>query len=246
MKKVQLTPSDIKRIELKFECIRRNTEYRKDYQNLQKTKERSKARYESLESFFYSKWFHFPLLNPDISIDDYRKKKNYDCWLERTLGGLISSDQLSPQPIKVDSRSIRSYLLWKRKGYKLLIGGKKATKMIQFPKGDKIYDKLDRQEIERGLRNLKITVDLKGFTKEELKEQFVSLLDELKTLKVRFLGVKGSIPIRPGYVLDYLKTFDKKQMMAYSAMSVNDNQQRKFKEQVRLAKLIINGGWHNI
>ena len=81
MKKLALTENERERIELKFECIRRNADYIKDYKSQQKHKMQHGS-YEELESFLHSKWLHFPLLNPDTPIRQYedKEKDKYPYW----------------------------------------------------------------------------------------------------------------------------------------------------------------------
>ncbi len=110
MKKTNLSPQDAQRIELKFECIRRNQEYRRDYVNLQRTHKRSPKKYAELESFFMPKWFHYPLLDPDKPIESYKKElgeQKYRAWLQQALGGLVYDDPRAPRPITVESPQIR-------------------------------------------------------------------------------------------------------------------------------------------
>ncbi|MDI6606066.1 MAG: hypothetical protein QME65_02860, partial [Candidatus Omnitrophota bacterium] len=182
MKRSTLSQENIRRIELKFECIRRNEDYIKDYKSQEKCK-RNGDDYERLSTPFYSKWFHFPLLDPSIPIKHYKTKNNYPYWVEENLGGLITSDCLCPQPIKVESPELRKYLSWKKRGYKTVINLKKGKVIkIPFPTGDRVYNQLDAEKIQRELRGLKLRLDLKGFTKKELKQQLEHLLKELNPL----------------------------------------------------------------
>jgi len=246
MKKSTPSKDDIKRIELKFECIRRSDDYKKDYR-LQQQHIRREG-YIELERSFYPEWLHFPLLNPSISIEQYRKKKNYPYWLEKTLGGLITSDSSSPQTIKVESPEIRKYLRWKKQGYTTYINVKqgKSTK-IPVPKGNRIYDNLDAEKIKRELRDLKLSLDLRGFTIGEIKQYIGQLLKELTPLVEKFLD-KDSTHIRPTYVMDYLKIFDKaKKVKSWREITDDPYQKRKYQKQNKIAKILINkGGWHYI
>jgi len=254
MKKTQLTKKDIERIELKFECLRRSEEYSKDYQKIQKINLNNKKNYEKLERFIYPKWFHFPLLKPDVPIDYYRNKKkgNYAYWLEKTLGGLISSDSLSPQSIKVVSRQLRKYLKYKKQGYKnmYIIESGKLVK-TRLGKEQDIYNELDIREVEKELRGIMISLDLKSFTTEEIKQQVVQLLKELKPLANRILYGKHSSgkrfeSIRYSYIRDYLKTYETKQLKQWREITDSHDSKRKYQKHIRAVKLLINGGWHSI
>lgn len=247
MKRSTLSQEDIGRIELKFECIRRNENYIKDYKSQRKCK-RNRGDYERLNTLFYSKWFHFPLLDPSIPIKHYKTKNNYPYWVEENLGGLITSDYLCPQTIKVESPELRKQLLWRRKGYKTFVSLKKSKVIkIPFPIDNRAYSQLDDEKIKRELRNLKLTVDLEGFTKKEIKQQLESLLKELNPLAKRFLHKGRPTTLRPTSIVDYLKTFDKKKCLSHKEMSDDENQQRKFKGHLKNARILIDkGGWHYI
>lgn len=242
MKKSALSKQDIERIESKFECIRRNSEYQNDYKQQQEYKKQHRN-YEELEKQLYPKWFHFPLLNPATAIEDCKQKKNYPYWLEETLSGLVTSDILAPKPIQVESPEARKYLQWKKRRYKIVVKVKqgKAVK-IPFPRGDRIYAQLDGEKLKRELKELKLTLDLEGFTKQEIKQQIGQLLKQLEPLMKRFL-YKGTTSLRPTSIIDYLKTFDRKKRLSHKEMSNNENQQRKFKDHLRNARALINKGW---
>lgn len=243
MKRTTLSKEDIGRIELKFECIRRNKGYIEDYKSQEKYN-RNSSNYEELRNYLDTKWFHFPLLNPSIPIKHYKKKNNYPYWLKENLGGLITSDDLAPQTIKVESPELTKYLLWKKRGYKTFINLKTGNVIkIPFPTGDKIYNQLDAEKIKIELRGLKLSLDLRGFTTGEIKQQIEQLLKDLKPLVKRFLHKGRTITLRPTSIVDYLKTFDRKKCLSHKEMSDDENQQRKFKDHLKNAKNLIDKGW---
>lgn len=250
MKKLSLTKKERERLELKFECIRRDEKYLKDYE-LQQEHKRPYESYKKLESFFYPKWLHFPLLNPDIPIKYYRNKKNYSYWLEKTLGGLITSDSLCVYPLKINSPELRKYLLWKKRGYKTLVNPKKGrVAKIVFPKEKKAYNVLNVEKVEKELRDVKLSLDLYGMEIGEIVKYVKKLLKELKPLADRFLHKKYSkekhITIRKSAIPFYLKKYDEKKNKSHPEMSKDENQQRKFKKQLRAVRTLIKGGWHYI
>jgi len=252
MKKLLLTKKERERLELKFECIRRNKKYIKDYE-LQQEHKRQYGSYKKLESFFCPKWLHFPLLNPNIPIEHYRNKKNYHYWLEKTLDGLIKSDPLCPQSVKVVSPELKKYLLWKNRGYKTRINaGKGKAIKIPFPKGSKGYDTLDTKKVEEELRNVKLSLDLYDLQATKIVKQIEKLLEELKPLVNRILHKarikRKTVAIRDTSIPDYLEIFDKvKKVDSWKVLTDDPYQKRKYQKQIKIAKILVNkGGWHYI
>jgi len=270
MKKgLQLSGKERRRIELKFECLRLSDEYARDYRLQQTHKRRCGSYSHKLDHHLCRKWFHFPLLRPKVSIYKYKRERdrNYSLWLEEALGGLIKSDMRCPQSLKVNSRSLRGYLSWKLKGYKIIISPKDGKyKRIPFPKGDKIYSLLNRKNITQELRRVEITLDLLGFTEREIQSQITKLLKELKPLAERFFVKKGMFSIRPSAIDAYLTTYRKikkgktpRQLAeekyaedlknAKSNEEVNrllnriENQERTFWDHKRNAAALIEKGW---
>jgi hypothetical protein len=252
-KKSEFSDSERQRIELKFECLRRSNKYKKAY-TYQKQHEEKKS-FEELWSILYPRWFHYPLLDPKVSLDEYKKEKGkkYAVWLERILGGLITDDSLCPQPIKIESSELRKFLAWKRRRFKAIINVKKGkVKMRRFPKGEKAYKELDSQLVERELRNVKIVVDMYDCDLTQFRKRMDLLYKELDPLVRRFLyktqeKKNKRITAQNKATLDYFKTYDKKQTMSYRKMSDDQNQQRKFKEHVKITRALIEKEqWHYI
>ena len=268
-RKLQLSTAERRRIERKFECIRLSEKYVKDY-NLQEVNKKQYSRYsERLDHHLYRQWFLFPLLKPNISIDMYKKKKgkSYSLWLEEKLGGLILVDSRCPKRIKVNSRSLKGYIEWKQRGFKTIVRSKIGkVEKISFPKGDKIYALLNRKKIAQELRRVKITIDLLGFTDDEINAQVTELLKELKPLAKRYLIEKEVESIRPSAIETYLETYreikqgktprqiaeekyaeelnnansDKKVNMILSRI---ENQERTYKDHKRNAVALVEKGW---
>jgi hypothetical protein len=256
-RKLQLSAEERKRIELKFECMRRSKAYRRDYDSQQKDKQKLKQDeyFHKVSTHMYSRWFHFPLLPPDVSIFEYREKKkdNYPCWLEKTFSGLVISDSLCPQFVKIDSPELRKYLLWKRRGYKTIIKVNEGKIIkVAFPKGDKVFSQLDARLIEQELRNLKLSVDMYDCDLTKFREKMGTLFKEIHPLVRRFLykiqdKKNKRRTAQNKATFDYLKTYDKKQIMSHRKMSDDQNQQRKFKKHVKVTRALIDKGqWHFI
>ncbi len=208
-----LTDREIERIKIKFECLRRSAAYREDFDRqkkyLQKVAASRKGKLEprtergwqrwfdketALMSELSNRWFHYPLLRPDISIDDYKKRlgARYSDWLFKTLGGLVHSDPNAINAIQVEVGQIAArYLRLIREGisqrYEIRTGKMTTSRLPADPDGRKAAaaKRFDDKALLEGLKKVRLTMNLVNYEDSQLVEAFKRMLAEMEPIRDR-------------------------------------------------------------
>ena len=171
-----LTPEEIHRIELKWECIRLSSDYQKDYTRQEETlTTATNDERKQVENDFYEKWLMRRLPNWDHSASWYRKKfkiSEYKKWLNK-FRGLVRLDPLANHEVRENFMSSLGLIMGLGRSKKNVLAGK----IVELKGG--AYSR--RNKIDKRFEvSFSIYAD-----QEKLVESFRELIKRIKTMLLR-------------------------------------------------------------
>lgn len=235
----------IKRIELKWECIRRSTAYKKDFNDQVKMEERA-DRYskrwsienDDMSMRFQWKWFMHTLPDPKYSAAAYRRRygKHYKAWLIDTMGGLVRSDPITNTPVSLESLEVEKAIYPER--FMARWTAYDSPRRKEAPSVD--IDKLRAE-----LRGCRVVFDATMSKTDTLINSFARLVRDVKAVlnKAKW---KAKMGYRLSDVEKYLKAYDLPRYRRGTSLSGEsaDDPARKLRRYRHNARCLIEQrGW---